>query len=243
MKIYQTLNCTETEMIDQKMSNFIVRNRTKWSRQTETSAVNSMDFKTRVNIFKFLCVVVGLIFSSSAYAHLADAQVGFMSGLTHPIFGLDHLLAMLAVGIVSVQLGEKYVVTVPAVFVVLMIIGAGSGLAGYSVPYVEVGISLSVLLLGAAIAIVKSSKYSIVVMAFVAYFGFIHGYAHGAEMPAAIDPIFYFGGFATSTAVIHLLGVGIAHLFKIKESIYSMLRLVGVALTCSGAFLLFKVLN
>jgi urease accessory protein len=161
-----------------------------------------------------------------------------MSGLTHPIFGLDHLIAMLAVGIVSVQMGDKYIFRVPLIFVIAMVVGAAVGLAGYSVSFVEEGISLSVLLLGTAIVIVKSDKYVLGIMAFVAYFGFLHGYAHGAEMPESIGPIYYGGGFLTSTVAIHLLGVGLAHLFKAKNGLYSYLRIVGVGMACVGAVFL-----
>jgi len=194
------------------------------------------------SIKRIVLLIISFLFSSSAYAHLADAQIGFMSGLTHPVLGVDHLLAMLAVGIVSVQLGEKYVFVVPSVFVVLMIIGAFVGVAGISVPFVEIGISLSVLLLGLVIIIVRSDRFWYVVMFFVGYFGFLHGYAHGAEIPEAIDPIFFGGGFFASTVTIHLLGVGIGQLFKIKPQFYYLLRSIGAALACAGTVLLFRVI-
>lgn len=194
------------------------------------------------NTAKLLITVFIVLFSSPSSAHLADAHIGITSGFIHPIFGLDHLLAMLAVGIVSMQLDNQHVFRIPSVFVVMMVVGAILGLNEYSVPYVEIGISLSVVLLGLAIVFLHSHNYVWIVMAFVGYFGFLHGYAHGAEIPESHSPVYYGGGFVVSTVLIHVLGVAIAYWLMNFKSPYSPLKSIGVVISLLGVFLLSKVM-
>jgi urease accessory protein len=142
-------------------------------------------------------------FPSAAYAHTGQAGMGFLSGLLHPVFGLDHFLAMLSVGIVSAQLGGKRVFTIPATFVLAMIVGAVIGVHGTQWPLSEAGIAVSVVVLGIAIATVTDHVKSWPVMLAVALFGSLHGHAHGLELPRSADPVYYAAGFVTSTAAIH----------------------------------------
>jgi urease accessory protein len=185
-----------------------------------------------------LAVLMLACFPSAAYAHTGQAGVGFLSGLLHPVFGLDHFLAMLSVGIVSAQLGGRRIFTVPATFVLAMIVGAVAGLRGSQWPLSEAGIAISVVVLGIAIATVTENVRSWPVMLVVALFGSLHGHAHGLELPRSVDPVYYAAGFLTSTTAIHLLGVGIGHLFTTRPTFVTLLRHMGSGMAGIGLMIL-----
>jgi urease accessory protein len=161
-----------------------------------------------------------------------------MSGLSHPVFGLDHFLAMLSVGIVSAQLGRERIWTVPGMFVLAMIVGAIFGIKGHVWAFSEAGIACSLIMLGIAIATVNEAVSSWPVLIAVAAFGTLHGHAHGLELPKAADPVFYAAGFLTSTICIHLLGVGIGYLFTKRLSLIVLLRHLGSGITGIGLMFL-----
>ena len=179
-------------------------------------------------------------FPSMVYGHVGVESdgAGFLAGLLHPVAGLDHFLAMLGVGIVSAQLGGRKIFTIPALFVLSMIGGAVFGVYGYNWPFAEVGIALSVVVLGAAIATVQENANSWLVMAIVVLFGSLHGHAHGMELPQAADPVYYAAGFVTSTASIHLLGVGIGHFFTSRAKSWILLRHMGSGMVGMGLMIL-----
>ena len=160
--------------------------------------------------FVSITALLVMLMPSLAYAHVTtDMGSGFMAGLTHPLFGLDHLLAMLSVGIVSTQLKNKYAIwTLPATFVCVMAIGGAIGMSGFKTGGTEVGIALSVIILGTSIFF-GSKLPPLVIYAFVAFFGMCHGYAHGAEMPEQAEAMLFAVGFMVTTATIHLAGVSI----------------------------------
>ncbi|HEU0221379.1 MAG TPA: HupE/UreJ family protein, partial [Paracoccaceae bacterium] len=143
--------------------------------------------------------------SPAAAQHLGEG--GFASGFSHPILGFDHLLAMVAVGLLSVQLGGRAVWTVPAAFVAFLGLGGAIGLTGAPLPQVEGVIALSVLALGLAIALSLSLPIGIA-MAAVGFFAIFHGHAHGAEIPALAEPWSFVAGFMLASALLHLTGVG-----------------------------------
>jgi len=148
-----------------------------------------------------------LLIYSTSYAHTTHGHVnGFIAGIGHPVLGVDHFLAMVAVGIVSAGIAGKAIWTVPLTFVLSMLVGGVIG--GYfpNIPFVEFGIVASVIALGLVIAIGKNIM-QIIAMVFVGIFGLFHGYAHGTEMPAMADPLLYGAGFVTGTIGLHLLGV------------------------------------
>jgi len=187
-----------------------------------------------------LAALILLCFPSVVYAHVGrEAGAGFVAGLLHPVFGLDHFLAMLSVGIVSAQLGGIRIWTVPATFVLSMIGGAVAGVYGYQWPLSEAGIAISVVVLGIAIAIVREHGAGWPVMIAVVLFGSLHGHAHGLELPRAADPVYYAAGFVTSTTAIHLLGVGIGHLFTRRATSGSLLRHLGSGMAGMGLMILF----
>lgn len=154
--------------------------------------------------FALLCATVFI--AQPAFA--VEGASGWVSGLLHPVLGFDHLLAMIAVGLLSVQLGGKHIWYLPAAFVLFLAVGGLLGLVGIPLPEVEGIISLSVLVLGVAIA---SQARLGVALAYpmVAVFAIFHGHAHGMEVPTLASPVGYVIGFMMASAGLHLLGVGI----------------------------------
>lgn len=146
-----------------------------------------------------------------ALAHTGHgATSGFLHGFEHPIFGLDHLLAMITVGIFAWQLGGRAIWLVPLTFVLVMAAGGGLGVAGIDVPFVELGIALSVVVLGAVVAFGVKAPLA-VAMALVGLFAIFHGHAHGTEMPADASGLVYGIGFMLGTALLHGVGLAIGY--------------------------------
>ena len=165
--------------------------------------------KTSIRMFALGLLFLLLLFPSNIFAHdssTVERFGSFIGGLAHPILGLDHLLAMLSVGIVSAQIGGKAIWTVPSTFVLVMGAGGLIGLIGVAFGGVETGIAVSVLILGLVILSNQSLPISLVMVA-VGLFAIFHGYAHGVEMPEIAQPFQYALGFLTGTAVIHITGV------------------------------------
>jgi urease accessory protein len=144
-----------------------------------------------------------------AAAHIIQgAQGGFGSGFAHPLTGPDHFLAMFAVGLWGAQMGGRPVWTLPVTFPLIMVIGGVIGMVGLPLPAIEVGIALSILALGLAIALAWRPAEPIA-LCLIAYFALCHGYAHGAELPLSADPADYAIGFVLATGMIHLFGIGV----------------------------------
>jgi urease accessory protein len=176
----------------------------------------------------------------AALAHpgVGDAH-GVLHGLMHPISGFDHVLAMVAVGVLAALLGGRAIWLVPTSFVAMAALGGVLGMQGLPVPFVEFGISASVILLGLAIAF--QAKLPLGWTAgLVGLFGLYHGYAHGAEMPADASALGYGVGFLAATAMLHIagisLGLGIAQLAKSSATRFA--RTGGAAIALAGVALL-----
>lgn len=146
---------------------------------------------------------------SIAFAHTGVGDTsGFMHGFGHPISGLDHILAMVMVGVFAYQLGGRAMWLVPTTFVLVMAFGGALGVLGVPVPFVEVGIALSVIVLGAIVALnVKAPIAG--AMGIVGLFAIFHGHAHGAEMPEDAGGVAYAAGFMIATALLHALGIAL----------------------------------
>ena len=193
------------------------------------------------NLFIYLTCL--LVYPLPVLAHNFTGRVGFYDGISHPVLGLDHFLAMISVGIVSAQIGGKAIWTVPTTFVSIMTIG---GLFGFLLIideffFVEIGIISSVILLGFGISIEKKIPTKLI-MVFVGIFGLFHGTAHGIEVPAAANPLLFVLGFICGTTALHLFGVGIGY-FSIKTTISSiLLRLTGIIFAIYGLHLLTQIL-
>ena len=180
-----------------------------------------------------------LFFSSTLSAHEAQSLPygPFLSGITHPVLGFDHLLAMVSVGMISAQIGGRAIWTVPATFVIVMFFGGLLGLNYGGLTGYEIGIALSVLLLGSALAADKKLNANFAMLA-VAVFAVFHGYAHGEEIPTIAKPPPYVAGFMTGTIILHVAGVVLADISTHYEKGKILLRLLGGFIAFSGLYFL-----
>ncbi len=175
------------------------------------------------------------LFAAGAEAHtFGAAGAGLTEGLIHPFIGIDHLLAMLAVGIWAAQLGGRSLWLLPLAFVAVMAGGAGLAQLGLDLALVEVMIAVSVLALGSLVA--GSIRVSAGVgMLTVSIFALFHGYAHGLELPEAGTPLAYAAGFVLATTCLHLIGIGVG--IGLRQSQW-LTRIGGAALSATGVYLL-----
>ena len=183
-----------------------------------------------------LPVALILIGTAPAFAHLDPAGHGsFAAGFTHPLFGLDHILAMVAVGLWAAMLGGRAIWLVPGAFVGAMALGFGSALGGMSLPFVEPAILASVVTLGLLVAMAVHVPAA-VCAAIVGAFALFHGYAHGGEIGAA-DAMGYGLGFVVATALLHASGVGVAVvLARLGEA--RITQIAGAATAAAGLLLM-----
>ena len=151
-----------------------------------------------------------ILLPSAALAHtgVGDAH-GFVHGFMHPIGGIDHILAMVAVGVFAYVLGGKALWLVPLSFVGMMAVGFLLGIGGVDVPFVELGIALSSVVIGGAAALGRPMP-AVAASALVGVFAIFHGHAHGAEMPVDASGLEYAAGFIVATALLHLSGIAAA---------------------------------
>ncbi|HAB16572.1 MAG TPA: HupE/UreJ family protein [Verrucomicrobiota bacterium] len=192
--------------------------------------------KTR---FKSSVLIALLVLAPSvANAHPGHPASGLAEGLAHPLTGLDHLLAMVAVGLWAAQIGGRARWIVPSAFVGTMVLGGAMGMSGVPVPWVEQGIVASVFVLGLLIALATKPKLSVTVPV-VAAFALFHGHAHGTEMVSAATGLLYATGFALATAMLHLTGVGLGQVLA-HQSRGDWLRLAGGGIALAGVVLAFN---
>ena len=183
--------------------------------------------------------VVLVLLPQQALAHITSAQSeGFAGGFAHPLTGLDHFLAMFAVGVWGAQMGGRSVWVLPVAFPLVMTIGGIVGMAGLVLPYTETGIALSILVLGLAIA-AKWRPIEIVPLALIAIFALCHGYAHGVELPSAADPAAYAAGFVLATGMIHVVGIGVGLLLD-KPLAGWLARGLGGVIAIGGVYYLLQ---
>ncbi|MHC8494391.1 HupE/UreJ family protein [Thalassospira sp. SM2505] len=188
----------------------------------------------------FVAFAIATLVATPALAHTGAGTVsGFASGFGHPVGGLDHLLAMVAVGILASQQGGKSIWLLPLSFVAMMIVGGILGAASVALPLVELGIVGSVIVLGAVIALGKHMPTG-AAMALVGLFAVFHGHAHGTEMPTTASGVEYGVGFAIATAALHAVGLGLGLTVKqiAQKTAPVALRAGGGAIAAAGVFLL-----
>ena len=159
-----------------------------------------------IALVALLCTPL-LVQAHPGHAETTGLALGLGQGLGHPIGGLDHLLAMLAVGLWASQLGGSARWLMPVLFVAFMLVGAGLGMNGFALPMVEQGIVASVVVLGLLLLWAKRLPLA-AGATLVTAFAMLHGLAHGAEMPVSSNAMLYMAGFAVSTALLHLAGMG-----------------------------------
>ena len=191
---------------------------------------------SRHSVWALLAALALLAVPSQALAHDGAGLVGgFGAGFSHPLSGLDHMLAMIAVGVWGAFLGRPLILALPVIFPGFMALGAGLGMLALPVPPVEAGIAVSVLTLGVMILFAVRAPALLACM-IVAAFGLFHGYAHGLELPLSADPVGYTAGFVLSTGLLHLSGIALGLL---KSSGAGMLALRGAGGAIAIAGLIF----
>lgn len=172
-------------------------------------------------------------YASPVFAHAGTGLAGgFGAGFAHPFNGVDHLLAMVSVGLWGAVLGEPLVFLLPVIFPGVMVFGAILGMAGIPLPPVEWGIAFSVLALGLCIACALRPPVLIALLV-VAIFGLFHGYAHGKELPSAADPVGYAAGFVIATGSLHVVGLGLGGAAHWPQGMHA-LRMVGAGIAVVG---------
>jgi len=186
----------------------------------------------RAPVWLLLAIV---LLPGSARAHLEGSDAGLLNGLLHPVFGPDHLIAMISVGVVSVQLGGANIWRLPLAFVAAMTAGAALGMAQVSLPCAEFGIAASVLVLGVGILIAHRRMSPWPIVGLVLLFGACHGHVHGLEIPRSVSPALYTLGFVIGTAVLHIVGVVIGEVATLQHWLRRGLRLAGGGVAASGA--------
>ena len=182
-------------------------------------------------------LAAALLVPSPALAHVgAEHLGGFAAGFLHPVLGFDHVLAMVAVGVWGAFLGMPLVWVLPVTFPLVMACSGLLGGLGVPIPGIEPGIALSVVVLGAMIALAARPPLWVAAV-IVAFWAVFHGYAHGAELPAAADPFAYGLGFVLATGLLHLLGIGIGTLTRLPAG-RPALRIAGAVIGSIGVRLL-----
>lgn len=194
-----------------------------------------------MTIARLLAAAVVATVSAPALAHVEAGQAtGLLSGFLHPISGLDHVLAMVAVGLWGAILGTPAVWVLPIAFPLVMAMGALLGFLGVPLPGVEYGIAASAILLGAAVAFEVRPPVAFAAL-LVGVFAIFHGYAHGSELPPGQSALLFSMGFVIATGALHAVGIGIGAL---KGRVWggAVLRAAGSMVAAGGAFFMWKAL-
>jgi urease accessory protein len=188
---------------------------------------------------RFWPILSLLMLPTSLFAHTSHGTFGFSGGFTHPVLGMDHLLAMLSVGMLSAQMGGRAIWTIPATLVGFMLVGGVLGMIAVPFFSIEIGIAVSVLALGLAIAADKKIPV-LLAMVGVGFFALFHGHAHGEEIPSSAQPFLYALGFILGTALIILSGVVIGWTANRSSPATNTLRFGGALIALLGFFFLFQ---
>lgn len=190
---------------------------------------------------KMLPPALLIVMATTANAHSeAGATGGLVSGFLHPIFGLDHVVAMVAVGLWGAFLGNKAMYTLPVIFPMVMALGGALGVMGMPLPAVEAAIALSGVVLGAMVLFTVKPKLWIAGL-MVGIFAIFHGHAHGTELPEAASPLTYAIGFVIGTGLLHLCGIAFGLLTKWPQGIIAV-RAGGAVVSIIGFLFLFRIL-
>ena len=194
-------------------------------------------------IFRSLFVAGVLqLLATPAFAHTTPgAARGFVTGFLHPLSGLDHVLAMIAVGVWGAQLKRPAIWILPVAFPLVMSIGGLLGIRGVPLPGVEIGVAASAIILGIVIAF-EARPPLWVAGAIVSVFAVFHGYAHGIELPKAAAPLTYALGFVVATGLLHVCGI-LVGLIELWPSGAKLLRVAGSLIAATGVFLFANVVS
>jgi urease accessory protein len=194
--------------------------------------------RARSTVFRSIGVLSAIALGAvPALAHPnTGLGVGFVSGFTHPLTGLDHIMAMVAVGIWGTQLRKPAIWLLPVTFPLVMSLGGALGVRGVPLPGVEIGVAASAAVLGLMIVLAARPPIA-VAAALVGAFAIFHGYAHGVELPKAAYPLAYGVGFVLSTGLLHLTGIAIGLIDRWPIGTRA-LRGVGAGISVAGVYLL-----
>jgi urease accessory protein len=185
----------------------------------------------------WLIAVAAALSPGIALAHTGIGVIGgFQSGFTHPIFGFDHVVAMVAVGLWGAFLGQPAIWLLPVVFPVVMAFGGLAGVLGVPLPGVEMGIALSAVALAAMVALALRAPLWVAAV-LVGAFAIFHGHAHGVELPEAANPLAYGVGFVVATGLLHLSGLALGLLSRWPAGLQAV-RVGGGAIACVGLYFL-----
>jgi urease accessory protein len=191
----------------------------------------------KANSISLLLALLFASLSTAAFAHPQIGQAtGFITGFMHPLTGVDHIIAMVAVGLWGAQLGAPAIWLLPVTFPMVMAFGGFLGLIGVPIPGVEIGIALSGVLLGAAV-LTESRPPLYIAAALIAVFAICHGHAHGAELPPGASGLTYSIGFVVATGSLHACGIGIGAVHRWSYGRLA-LRALGGLISVGGVFFL-----
>ena len=202
---------------------------------------NSRIMSSRV-VPRLVVALAALALAQPAFAHeQVGVAGGLASGLLHPLSGMDHLIAMVAVGIWGAQLGAPAIWVLPITFPLVMAFGGVLGVLRIPLPMPEVAIALSALVLGAAVAMRLRLPFA-AAAAVVAVFAVFHGHAHGAELPGSANPLAYGAGFVVATGLLHLCGILIGTLTRWPAG-GRLVQGLGVVIATLGGYFLMRSLG
>jgi urease accessory protein len=180
-----------------------------------------------------------MAFVGRASAHIVPSQaVGFTAGIAHPFSGLDHMLAMICVGVWGAQLGQPAIWLLPVTFPMIMALGGFLGLIGVSLPGAEMGVALAALVLGTAVMLAWQPRLWMA-SAIVGAFGLYHGYAHGVELPPGGDALLYSAGFVAATGGLHLCGIALGLIHRWRWGRY-VVRAAGTGIAVTSVTFLWN---
>lgn len=193
---------------------------------------------TRSTLYVIGCFALTLAWPAMVYGHTeTGSAAGLTSGLSHPVSGLDHVLAMIAVGLWGAQLGKPAVWVLPVAFPMVMAFGGMLGLLGVDLPAIEIGIAASAIALGIAVLAEAKPKLWIAAVV-VAFFAVFHGHAHGTELPEGANGLLYSIGFVVATGLLHGAGVGIGLVHRWPAGKVA-LRAAGACVCLGGMYFLY----
>ena len=181
-------------------------------------------------------LAISLITALPGFAHSGGAIGGLTSGLLHPITGLDHVVAMVAVGLWGGILGGGAIWQLPVIFPLVMALAGALGALGVPLPGIETGIAVSGIVLGLMVLLMVRPPIA-VAAAIVGAFAIFHGHAHGTELPQAANPLTYALGFVVATGTLHLCGIGLGQLMRWPAGKLAVRAMGGVIALAGGAFL------
>ncbi len=207
--------------------------------KTESTKLKTLRRATRISQGVFWAAV--LMWPMSALAHTRGGEaIGFLSGAQHPVSGLDHVLAMIAVGLWGAQLGAPAVWVLPVTFPMVMAFGGMLGLMGVKLPGIEIGIAASAIALG--FVVFREAKPKLWLAAvLVGFFAVFHGHAHGTELPPGGNGLLYSIGFVIATGCLHATGIAIGLIHRWPAG-RAVLRLAGGGVAVAGVLFLWRAL-